>query len=338
MYHRYVFLISVALTMFFLTSCQKKTIDKEGYNRQNTWLMAMVQPPATATEGPRIRQYVTDENSDFIYLGAILNGQELIQNESYIPIGSYTKLPIVITGTFNAKAMAGTILERPRLSTYRQKIRDLFYEDPTIIQSGSFEYSYRPFTNYDSLNNEFATSKKTSKFFSSSSSSITNTEKSISKQTGLVLQFIQTYYSTTTNLPRANELLSKISIDSMVAAHMDPVYINSITYGRMGVITVESNYSYEELSSVYSSVTKKLFKKMTETVTKHEIDVINESIIRIYIIGGSGSSGALSVIGYNSLSSIITSGDIQPSVDNPGVPIFFSMRYLKNFSPVTFLY
>ena len=139
-------------------------------------------------------------------------------------------------------------------------------------------------------------------------------------------------------MPRSNELISRISIDSMVTASMAPIYVNSITYGRMGVIAIESNYSYEEVAGVYNSVVKKLFKKTSESVTQHEINIINESTISIYIIGGSGSLGSLAVVGYNSLSSIITNGDIQPSTNNPGMPIFFSMRYLNDFSPVTFTY
>ena len=68
----------------------------------------------------------------------------------------------------------------------------------------------------------------------------------IAHKTGLIAKFIQKNFTVDMDIPLdGNLLLDNDAINLMEG--FSPVYISSITYGRMGVITMESNYGYNEV-------------------------------------------------------------------------------------------
>ena len=112
-----------------------------------------------------------------------------------------------------------------------------------------------------------------------------------------------------------------------------PTYVSSITYGRMGIMAIESDYNYEELNKAYNSAFKALFVSGSNSTTEQEKRIIDESSMKIYIIGVDGNDAVETVNGFDAfVQFIIKGGTFSPT--NPGVPIYFSLSHLDDHTVV----
>ena len=128
-----------------------------------------------------------------------------------------------------------------------------------------------------------------------------------------------------------NLLLDNDAINLMEG--FSPVYISSITYGRMGVITMESNYGYNEVRLAVKAAFDAKIVNGNISISNEYKKIIDESNIKIYMVGGDGSGIAESVEGFAAFKKyIIDGGYYSPEV--PGVPIAFTASYLMDNSPV----
>jgi len=320
-----VFVLGQILILLALTSCNKKDaiIEPSSVNK----LKAI-----TSAETPSQSSSITvmDNNYDLVYLGAILKGKEIIDSVRFNPVSGYTKLPIRISSSLAGSTSRTITL--PRLSTFRQATRDLLNATPSIGQEiASFHYYSRPFSDYSELRQEFGYNVKTRSLFSSTNTLVIDQLTAIRKKNGLVVGFELVNFTIDMSLPKATELVDDATLKNLVAKGDQPVYISSISFGQKGIMAIETDYSLEETSRAFEKVTKKIFKKSSESLTTTEIEIINNSTIRVFLVGGSNAGAVTQVTGYDSFNAYIQ--DIGAfTAANPGFPISFRCRNLSDFS------
>lgn len=264
---------------------------------------------------------VMPEFQPHIWLGNILKKSSII-NCDYYPL-IYPRSPISVGLT-----LPGTdpgIIKNPSftsINAYLQK------EIPkgTFQQNGEFSFTVEQFYSYHELKSAFGSNANTSSLFWSSSSSESKTEHTISKATGLYVKFFQTSFKAIMDYPTGK--IADIPNNLIDSA----VYINSITYGRLGILTLETNYTASEANTIINKVFKKLFVSGSSTFTKEESDFLDGADFKLYLIGGNGKTSVETFQGYTGFINHIKSGKF--SKQEPGAPLFCTFNHVKDNTPV----
>ena len=110
-----------------------------------------------------------------------------------------------------------------------------------------------------------------------------------------------------------------------------PVYINSIIFGRMGIIAIESDYSYNELKTAFKAALTAGKVNGELNISTEYKDILTQSSMKIFVSGGKGQDVAKIVEGYDEFKNFIINGG-EFTRDIPGVPIFFTANYVHNNS------
>ncbi|RAJ26071.1 thiol-activated cytolysin family protein [Pedobacter cryoconitis] len=274
---------------------------------------------------------IMDNNTDLVYLGNVLSGKLLTDSAQFRGLSGFQKLPIRITCSFPG-TNTGDVINTPRMSSFRQTLQNILRRNSfQNTQIGAFAYTYRPFYDYDELRKDFGYNLSVRGLFSSSSTSLMHNVTTIKKKFGFVASFEIENFTVDMPLPKKTELIGETDLVTLIATGKDPLYINSISYGQKGILSVETNLNMEETNKAFTKVTSNIFKKTTEILTEYEKHLIQESTITLFLVGGPNSGSPMAIDGYNSFITYVTSlGDF--SADNPGYPISFRMRKLQDYS------
>src|ERR1043165_5740424 len=120
-------------------------------------------------------------------------------------------------------------------------------------------------------------------------------------------------------------------VQAKMNAQRPPVYVSSVTYGRMVVFTFESQYSAQEMSAALDfAYSGGVDVKGDVSVTYK--DIISQSKITAFILGGDAGSASQTIDSYDALINFIKSGG-NYSRQSPGAPIAYKLSYLKDNSP-----
>lgn len=262
----------------------------------------------------------------YIFPGSLLKGNS-IQNMDFKPITASVK-PVTVSLSIPAlnKKTAFT-MDKPSLSATRQFVQD-YIQSADFTQNGTLSYSVEQFTSYDELKVAFGSNVNTRSLFGKNSSSTNIEEGMISKRTGFYIKFYQTSFTLDMDIPTGS-LVNDNNFDS---GGVEPVYVNSISYGRMGVLTIETNELAETARTTINESFNKLFVKGESYLTQEEKNFLNGADFNLYLIGGSGVTAAQSFKGYEAFVNHVSKGTFSKS--QPGVPIFCTYSYLNDNSPV----
>ncbi|MFO3729480.1 thiol-activated cytolysin family protein [Butyricimonas muris] len=265
----------------------------------------------------------------YIFPGSLLKGNT-ISDCNYTPI-STTINPITVSVSFPAKKVVGTI-EKPSLSATRSFVNDVLQQEGIGSQNSSLNFNIDQFTSYDELRMAFGSNAKTSALFFSNTSSSSEKVQKISKKTGLYVRFVQRNFTIDMDIPSSGSLING-HLTSEQTGGYSPVYAASITYGRMGILAIETDYTYTEAHKIIEQAFKTIFYKKSSTLTDEAKRMLSSATMRVYLIGGDGQSGAQTVNGYQDFIRHISEGGTFNSM-TPGVPIYCSFAYLSDNAPV----
>jgi thiol-activated cytolysin len=151
-----------------------------------------------------------------------------------------------------------------------------------------------------------------------------------------VVKYMQSYYTVDVDQPPSPAAFfgPSVTVDELrdkTGPGNPPVYVSSITYGRMVVFTFESEYSADELGAALDFVYRGGVEVSGNVSVKYR-DIISKSKITAYILGGSGGQAAQTIDSYDALIAFIKGGG-DYSKDSPGAPIAYKLAYLKDNSP-----
>lgn len=264
-----------------------------------------------------------DNMQRYIYPGSLLEGESL-GNFTYRPITVPTK-DIQLSVSFPAKKVTG-VLANLSLSSTRQFIADIMSQEITGQQPASIMLDVQQFVSYDELKSVFGSNTNTSYLFWGTSSSSQEMKQKITKNTGLYVKFVQKYFTLDMDVPHDGFVLDKID------EKYSPVYVSSIAYGRLGVLSMETDEDAEEAEKIVKSAFSGLLTNTDKKLTTEQASFFQNAIMKVYTVGGSGESGVQTISGPEEFVSWVTTGSTF-SASNPGVPIYASFSYLTDNSP-----
>jgi hypothetical protein len=156
-----------------------------------------------------------------------------------------------------------------------------------------------------------------------------------------LVKYTQTYYTVDLDAPQTPSALlnPNVTLDD-VKQHMDetrpPVYVSSVTYGRMVLFTFESEYSAEEMGAALDFAYSGGYDVSGQVSVTYK-DIISKSKITAFILGGDAGMAVKTIDSYDALINFIKSGG-NYSRESPGAPIAYKLNYLKDNSPARMSY
>jgi thiol-activated cytolysin len=151
-----------------------------------------------------------------------------------------------------------------------------------------------------------------------------------------VVKYTQSYYTVDIDQPeRPSSFLSPSVTLEDVAERIPegnpPMFVSSITYGRTIVFTFESQYSSTEIGAALDFAYRGGVDVSGDVSVNYK-QMLSESKINAYILGGSGAQAAKAIDNFDALMDFIhDGGDYSP--DSPGSPIAYKLNYLRDNQP-----
>ena len=297
-------------------------------------------PPAQDGEGSPLECYTNyykaapgfdemlalDPTTDVIFPGAILKGESIPTGE-YVPIIA-DRAPITLSASLtNISGSPVVEIKDPKLSTVREGIKlGILDQEVTGATAAKVNFSISEVYSEEQLKlaigvNYRSAVHKVSGSFNFSKSTYQNK---------FVLKYFQVYYTIDMDPPKNPSDLFTSVPDINALGSTSPVYVATVTYGRMVIYTIESNYSITEIDSAFKVA---LDPGNEGSVDAESKKVFSESKVEALVIGGSGSDAAQTVKGPEDVYNYIANGG-DYSKDSPGAPLSYKLRYLKQGTPV----
>lgn len=213
---------------------------------------------------------------------------------------------------------------------------DNAYQDGYVNEANS---TYQAATSYSSkqlsfdlgLNAEWANGSVASQFEYE-----TNTERRVAS-----IAFKQVFYTVTMDTPISPAAVfgSSVSLDqvqNIMNAETPPAYVSSVAYGRIIMVRMETTNMDTSINLDAVLEYGSGFNNATGTLATSYDEVLQNSSISIITIGGNAEVATSAVDAANieegpgSLNYIITGENALYSRTNPGAPIAYTIRYLKD--------
>lgn len=262
-------------------------------------------------------QIVLNPQTDVIYPGALIKGESILDG-SYLPIPADRK-PITISTSLTGSGQVSVTVDDPKLSTVREAINSMMnqtYDVPPANMGFTIEQAYSESQLNLSLRASYSGVVDVSGGFDYSNKNI---------KTRLIAKFIQSYYTLDMDLPASPADLFNGDINETLFGVYMPMYVSSVTYGRMALFTIESELEETQvrafLQGSYASVDASASVDFDE--------LIASSTMKVYILGGSGADAGLTVDGFDAFKDYIKTGG-NYSKESPGAPISYKLRYIKD--------
>jgi hypothetical protein len=312
-----------------------------------------------ATDGTELRCTQTDysltkvpekfvalnPNADVLWPGSLVQGKSMAGGIlDPIPV---ERAPGAITLTI-ASGGGGPFfrtIEKPSLSTATQAINDIL-STYTGKTPAKFAYSFSSVHSMEQLAVAVDANVKGTTWSAAASLAF---DKSDSKSR-MLIQFTQEYYTMAFDPPKGAAGVFAPSVTSAelspyVAAGNPPVYVGSVTYGRIFYLLFESSSSSMELEAAVKGSYSGGAVSADATATAKWKKTIDESSVRAYGLGGNASSaiaaatgwdiatGSTAISQHDAIKKFLTEGATFDK-ENPGVPISYTIRYLHDGSQV----
>lgn len=242
---------------------------------------------------------------------------------SWIP---NTVKPIDVAFTF-PRYYFDNILHPSVTGMYRSLSKAI--ESPYFIgkQSLSFEYDYKEFSYYRELKLAFGANVNILGLFKLDAS-LSN--QKIKSKSGLFARVVQKNFSVIMDYPIGGNIFQNEN-DLKAVASKNPVYVNSIIFGRMAIIAIESNYEYHELKAAFQAALTAGKVGVELDISAEYKKILQDAQMKLMVSGGDNQQVAKILEGYNEFKNfIIEGGEFTKEV--PGVPIFFTANYAQDNS------
>lgn len=155
-------------------------------------------------------------------------------------------------------------------------------------------------------------------------------QSNIKSKSGLFARVVQKNFAMIMDYPYDGNIF--LNNDDLQGVLSDsPVYVNSIIFGRMAIIAIESDYSFNELKAAVKASFSAGVVGGEINISAEYKKILQESTMRLFVSGGIGQDVAKIVEGYNEFNNFIVNGG-EFTKDVPGVPIFFTANYAEDNS------
>ncbi|HTE54194.1 MAG TPA: thiol-activated cytolysin family protein, partial [Kofleriaceae bacterium] len=272
-------------------------------------------------------------NSESMWPGAMLRGDS-------VATGLFTQIvrpraPATISISLeNLDGARSAVMERPSLSAFREAIGGILAQEVTGSTPANLYAEIEEVHSENQLAMALGASVSVTGLPAQLAASFDFSDQTIKSR--YLVKYIQSYYTVDIDQPRAPSVffdpeVSAGDLGEVMGAGNPPLYVSSVTFGRVILFTFESAYSANELGSalefVYSGGAD-----VSGDVSVTYRDIVSRSNITAYILGGSGQEAASSLGSYEDLIAFIGNGG-DYSRESPGAPIAYKLAYLADNQP-----
>lgn len=263
-----------------------------------------------------------DPTSDVIYPGALIKGESIPTGE-YIPISAVRDSIVLSISLQNLSGKPSVKIGDPKLSTVREGVKTILEQEVTGATPAKVNFEISQVYSKQQINLAIGANYKSSNKSISSQFDFANTAYS----NRYVLKFMQVYYTIDMDLPKTPAELFKKMPDMAALGSTSPVYVSTVTYGRMIIYTIESNYSKTDIDAAFQASFDS--KGIEANIEGKYTSILKSSSIKALVIGGSGDLAAKTVSGPSQVYEYISQGG-NYSKDSPGAPLSYKLRFIKD--------
>jgi thiol-activated cytolysin len=272
-------------------------------------------------------------NSDSLWPGAIVAG-ESVYSGLFAQVGFERKPLTISIGLENLNGTKSATLDAPSLSSYRDALTGILDSELDGATPANIYSEIEAVHSDEQL--ALALGAQVSWLGSAGHISASFDWSSQQTRSRYLVKYTQAYYTVDLDAPaRPSDFFADAvtlgDVQDRLSDTNPPLYVASITYGRMIVFTFESEYSSEEMEAAldfaYSGGVD-----VSGDVSVTYRDIISKSKITAFILGGSGGEAARTIDSYEALIDFIKAGG-NYSKDSPGAPIAYKLNYLRDNSP-----
>jgi thiol-activated cytolysin len=272
-------------------------------------------------------------NSDTLWPGAILSGDSI--ND-----GLFTQLVFdrrAMTASISLENLEGSkamVMDSPSLSSFRQAVGGILDSKLTGATPANIYAEVEQVYSEQQLALALGASVAWGGSAAKIAASFNFEKKDVLSR--YVVKYTQAYYTVDVDEPKSPAAffaptVTLADVQAKIQPGDPPVYVSSVTYGRMVAFTFESKYSGEELGAALDFAYKGGVDVSGSTSVKYK-DILSSSKITAYLLGGSGGDAAMAIDGFDKLMEFIHTGG-NYSKDSPGAPIAYKLNYLKDGAP-----
>jgi thiol-activated cytolysin len=272
-------------------------------------------------------------NSDSMYPGALIGADSVLT-------GLFTQIvlpraPSTISVSLeNIDGTKQATIAAPSLSAYRDALSSILDADITGSTPANIYSEIEEVHSEKQLNMALGIQASWGLGIASLKSSFDFSNKQTRSR--YVVRYTQAYYTVDLDAPASPSALlaPDIALDDVqgkIDARHPPVYVSSVTYGRMVLFTFESAYSAQEMSAALDFAYSGGVDVKGDVSVSYK-DIISQSKITAYLLGGDGGAAAETIDSYDALITFIKNGG-NYTRQSPGAPIAYKLSYLKDNSP-----
>jgi len=272
-------------------------------------------------------------NSDSLWPGALLTADSVLS-------GLFTQIVLPrqpITISVSLENLGGTkqaTVADPSLASYRDALSGILDAEITGSTPANLYSEIEQVHSDEQLNMALGIQASWGLGLASVKSSFNFSNQQVRSR--YLVKYTQTYYTVDLDAPQSPSAVLDPNVTlADVKEHMDeqrpPVYVSSITYGRMVLFTFESEYSAEEMGAALDFAYSGGYDVSGQVSVTYK-DIISKSKITAFILGGDASMAAQTIDSYDALMNFIKSGG-NYTRQSPGAPIAYKLNYLKDNSP-----
>lgn len=272
-------------------------------------------------------------NSDSLYPGAIVGADSVLT-------GLFTQVVLPrapATISVSLENLAGSkqgVMEAPSLGTYRDTLARILEAQITGSTPANLYSEIEEVHSKEQLDMALGVQASWGLGLASLKTSFDWSRQQVRSR--YVVRYTQAYYTVDLDAPAAPSTLfaPDVTVDD-VAAKLDeqrpPVYVSSVTYGRMVVFAFESEYAASEMGAALEFAYSGGVDVSGDVSVTYK-DIISRSKISAFILGGDAGAAAQTIDSYEALIAFIKSGG-NYSRESPGAPIAYKLSYLRDNSP-----
>ncbi|MFX1705833.1 thiol-activated cytolysin family protein [Chitinophaga sp. CC14] len=272
---------------------------------------------------------VNTTNSNTVYPGSIIKGSS-IEAFTLNPVLGYGRPVTVSVSIPTSPVKVSRTLPLASPSGMFQMVREALTTDFAGAAGASrLNFEMKSFSYYQELKTLYGYNSKSNLLFVSNVTSGDKDLAKISRTTGIMVKFLQQNFTVDMDLPEDGQLIDR-NVDPAVFDGYAPLYVSSVTYGRLGIMTIETNAEQARAEEVF----RKAFSVLGivnggNSLTSEEQALIDASEIKVSVAGVPGEEGVQLVMGVQGLSALLAKG-MTYTAQTPGVPIVFKMRKVED--------
>jgi thiol-activated cytolysin len=282
------------------------------------------------TETARFDRFVAFQpNSATLWPGSIVRGKDA-QDGMLTPVG-VKQAPVTFSFSLeNITASPVGKMENPSLSAFREVRNAILANELTGATPASFDFQVTQVRSATDLSLALGGGVK---WPGGSSVAGSFDFSSHLKMTKVVVNFTQAYYTIDVDTPvKPQDFFHNTTKLDEIKKYVDstspPLYVQSITYGRRVIFTVETDETAENIKAALEATYKGALKANGKVDASYQ-QMLEKSKITAFVLGGSGAAATGAVTGFEGLVKYITEGG-DFSKNSPGAPISYKLAYLDN--------